>query len=264
VLSGIVFAAFAAAAFTAEVPSGQQNASSEKPAAPAAPAAEARGAEQSVPPEKPAAAPDAKYSKVAEKNIFYPRHESVVHTGEAGAQVNPGGSSLRLTGVVRAGRKMFAVIENTGTGESSIVTRGESTGAGEVVEAALDGITLSSESGSFKIPVGYFLSGAKGPEILPGGSPSEATSNRQAAGAEAPATGDRQGAAGANAEKPAAPEGPAAADGGRRFNMGGGRRRPSQEQMDAFNNMTPEERQRMRDSMRQGRGRRPDNGEAKQ
>jgi hypothetical protein len=232
-------------------------------------------AEKATPPEKPAVSADAKYSAIAEKNIFYPRHEAAASPGEAGSAANPQGSSLLLTGVVRSGDDVFVVIQNTGTGESSIVTRGESTGAGEVVEATLASVTISTESGSFRIPVGYYLSGAQGPsEAVAAGAPGTAEATAPAAqGGEGFAgrrgffgrgrrdqsgdqgggqSGDQGGPSNGSNGGPGAPPG------------GGFRGRPTQEQMDAFRNMTPEQQDQMRQSFRQRRGRRSDTEEQNQ
>ena len=193
------------------------------------------------------------YSKIVDKNIFYPRYEaaSAPDAGAAGAAANPQGSGLLLTGVVRAGNKVYVVIQNTGTGESSIVTTGGSTGAGQVVAATLNDVTLSTESGTFKISVGNYLSGAKGPEAAPesqarqAGVPQGAETARLQPSPQAGSQNtsqDGSGSTDANGRSP------------------GGRRRFSQEQMDTFRNMTPEQRDQFRQSMRGGRPRRSDNG----
>lgn len=200
---------------------------------------------KSAPPDKSAASDkaavstEAKYAVIPERNIFYPRREGAA-SGEAGA--NPGGSGLLLTGVVEAGDARLVVIQNTGTGEASIVAVGEPSGAGQVVDATLDGITLSTEAGTFRVAVGSYLSGAKGPDIAPASNGMSAGSG--AGGGDLP-TGAPN--AGGNGGRP-----------------GGFRGRPGAEQMESFRNMTPEQRENLRQSFRQRRGRRPDNTEGNQ
>jgi len=244
VASGLLAAALATAAFAADEAPGAANPPS------------ANGQSSS----------DTKYSRIAQRNIFYPRQEAAadVSPGEEGSTVNPQGSGLLVTGVVQSADKVYVVIENRGTGESSIVTPGESTGAGQLVAAALDGITLSTESGSFRIPVGSYLSGARGPGASSAAqAPSpDAGGGRLPAGGHETARDEHRPSAGVSGDAPGQRGAPQGDGTGRSW--GSGRRGPNAEQMESFRNMTPEQREQLRQSMRQRRGRRQDNGEQNQ
>jgi hypothetical protein len=253
VMATAVLAVLAAFVFSAEKAADDKSAASVKQPPAAKDAA----------PGKPAAASDAKaaaearYAKITSKNIFYPRRQAAADAGEAGS--NPQGAGLVLTGVVSARGETYAVIQNTGTGEASIVTVGEATGGGELIAATMEGITLSTESGTFKVPVGNYLSGAKAPDLPamvkapeapPAGGPPAAAAEQGT-----PATGTQVTPTG---PQPPSGQGDPNADGGGRPSRGG-RGRMSQEQIDAFRNMTPEQRDQMRQQFRQRRGRRSDN-----
>jgi len=240
-----------------------KDATSQKPAASAdAKAADVKAADVKTADVKAAA--EARYAKIASKNIFYPRRQSAADASETGS--NPQGAGLVLSGVVFARGETYAVIQNTGTGEASIVTTGEATGGGELIAATMEGITLSTEGGTFKVPVGNYLSGGKGPDLAtPGKAPEAPPAGGPPAPPAPPVSTAAQGvqalstplAVSAGPQPPSASSDPNA-DAGRRR----GRGRMSQEQMDAFRNMTPEQRDQMRQQfqqVRQRRPRRPDN-----
>ena len=204
----------------------------------------------------------ARYARIAEKNIFYPRNQAAAAAANAdgSAPVNPDGSGLLLTGLIQYSGKVFCLIENRASGESLVVGAGEATGAGEIIDATLDGVTLNTESGLFSIPVGYYLSGQKGPDAPVASAPGQDGARPQP---------------GAPGDGSAVPGGAPAGDRGgfRRGGRGrpaggqteGGRPQFTPEQIEAFRQrMTPEQRARMERFMGQAPTGRTETGSSQQ
>jgi hypothetical protein len=201
-----------------------------------------------------------RYARIAEKNIFYPRSQSAAAAVTAdGAPANPGGSGLLLTGLIRHSGKVFCLVENRASGESKVLAPGDATGAGEIIDATIDGITLSTEAGLFSIPVGYYLSGQKGPDVSSAPAPSQPPQPGQSPATASASPGRVPGAGDAGGFRRG---GRARGDRGQ---AEGGRPQFTPEQIEAFRQrMSPEQRERVERFMRQTPTGRTDTGSPQQ